>query len=138
MRKKLIFVLLIVFALINVASFSMVFLVKGGSPVEKDTMMPKSMSSSRDLEGIDVTQKYKDYTIVGAEPDTGNTWYVPIIDDYYGGWYLQGFESIINGTYGNIWIGMNEYDEHDDGGTPNDLTDDIWYFGYPWTPVGFP
>ncbi|MFX0145615.1 MAG: hypothetical protein ACFE9C_16235, partial [Candidatus Hodarchaeota archaeon] len=53
------------------------------------------------------------------------------------------FECVLPGVHCNIWIGLNNTvldpaypDEHDDGGTPGFINDDIWYFGYPWSAEG--
>jgi hypothetical protein len=77
-----------------------------------------------------------------AQPDTGNPWTVIAFDDYYGGFYYQDFECVLNGTQCNIWIGLSPdiwaggyHDEYDLMGAGFD--DDTWYFAYPWTATGW-
>ncbi|MHA2037573.1 MAG: hypothetical protein ACW98X_14145, partial [Promethearchaeota archaeon] len=49
------------------------------------------------------------------------------------------FENIFNGTYGNIWIHLDPtFDEYIDNGPVGYSPEDIWVFGYPWSPVGLP
>ncbi|MFX0009132.1 MAG: hypothetical protein ACFE9R_02350 [Candidatus Hermodarchaeota archaeon] len=62
-----------------------------------------------------------------------------VIDDTgsHGPYYQLPFTCIYHGLYGDIWIGLDDaFDWHDDGGTPDDFDDDVWYFSYPWTPDG--
>jgi len=91
---------------------------------------------------IDGSPNLENKIIVGAEPDTGNTWTVIVSDDYTGELYGQDFECVLQGVYCNIWIGLNDTvwtggyaDEYAPGGTGFD--DDTWYFAYPWTSVGY-
>ena len=156
MIKKRFLVLLITLALINVASISMVLYAtvgtKNGARIENENdiievveppnkEMP-SLNSERDLEGIDGTSFLEGVTMIDAIPDTGNTWTVPVSDDYYGITYYQDFECVLEGVHANIWIGLNDdvwdggyTDSYDDNGTP-EINDDTWYFAYPWSSIG--
>ena len=107
------------------------------APLPKQKTRSISVSSS-DIEGIDGTSRYVGIEAIGAQPDTGNTWTVPIIDDYYGGFYMQDFECVLHGTYANIWIGLN--DTVWPGNTEADyFVDNVdfdkqeWHFMYPWS-----
>jgi len=101
-----------------------------------------SLEESGDLEGISGTSRYMNIIAIGAEPDTGNPWTVPVIDDFLGGWYLLDFECVLQGEHCNIWIGLSTdvwpggYVDHfvDNPG----FDDDEWYFAYPWSSTGFP
>jgi hypothetical protein len=107
------------------------------APLPKQKTRSISVSSS-DIEGIDGTSRYVGIEAIGAQPDTGNTWTVPIIDDYYGGFYMQDFECVLHGTHANIWIGLN--DTFWPGNTGADyFVDNVdfgkqeWHFMYPWS-----
>jgi hypothetical protein len=156
MRRKQYLVLLIAIALVNTVSISMVMYIPGSITnmgtsenenniisddefVKKPTNERLSFDSKRDLQGIDGTPFLEGVTMEGAIPDTGNTWTVPVSDDYYGGFYYQDFECVLQGTYANIWVGLNDTiweggytDSYDDNGTP-EINDDMWYFAYPWS-----
>jgi hypothetical protein len=143
MRKKLL-AILIVFSFISVASFSVMFFVKGETTNPLEEIL--SARSDGDLEGIDGTQRFAGYVLEGAQPDTGNPWVIPVSDDYYEMSYMQTFECVVQGVYGNIWIGLNNSpssgldpaypDEYVDNGIPGFSDDDMWYFGYPWSSIG--
>lgn len=97
-----------------------------------------ALESSSDLEGIDATSFYQFAVAVGAQPDTGNQWTVSVIDDFWGGFYYQDFECVLEGVHGNIWIGLN--DTVWPGNTVADyfvdnpgFDDDEWHFMYPWS-----
>jgi len=100
----------------------------------------QTLERGSDIEGVDGTSRYVGIAAIDAQPDTGNTWTVPLIDDYYGGWYYQDFECVLKGTYGNIWIGLN--DTVWPGNEPYGadyfvdkpgFDDDEWHFFYPWS-----
>ncbi|MBD3195838.1 MAG: hypothetical protein GF317_12325 [Candidatus Lokiarchaeota archaeon] len=132
MRKTKVLTFLSIFALISIITISIPILTNAE---KSDPRFEKSW----DVEGISGTSIANKISLDGVEPDFGNTWWLPVIDDSglspYG-YYWQPFENIFNGTYGNIWIGLSEYDWYDDGGTPDDVLDDVWYFSYPWTDEG--
>jgi hypothetical protein len=109
---------------------------RGVRPSLKD-MLPKGADWG--LEGIDGTPRLEGLIAEGIPPDDGNSWVVPVSDDYLGGFYTQSFECILKGEHANIWIGLNDSvwtggftDEYDDNGTP-EISDDTWYFAYPWS-----
>lgn len=136
MRKKDFFVILIVFTFINVATISMALYVKGEDTIDTSTIEEKL--TIKDYEGIDGTSRFESLTFEGIEVDTGNTWTVAVIDDYYGGFYYQDFECILEGDHANIWIGLNPdvwtdgyQDYYDPKGSG--FEDDTWYFAYPWS-----
>jgi len=99
--------------------------------------------SDQEVEPLDGTPKLENIMFVpGAQPDTGNTWYVWASDDYLGGFYNQSFECVLQSAYCNIWIGLNDTvwtggftDEYVDN--PG-FDDDEWYFAYPWSYMGYP
>ena len=130
MKKKLV-TILIVFAFLSVASFSVMFHVTGDIQGEP---------SSFDIEPL-YDSKYTDtLTLEGAEFNPPNSpWHYPLIDDYKGTLYWLDFVNPFNGTYGNIWIGLDpEYDEYIDFDPVGFGPEDIWIFGYPWTDIGIP
>lgn len=90
---------------------------------------------------IDGTSKLEKVMVVeGAQPDTGNPWTVLVFDDYYGGFYGQDFICVLTGVECNIWIGLNDTDwsGYQDEFVDNPgFDDDVWYFAYPWTSVGW-
>lgn len=63
-----------------------------------------------DPEPIDGTPSLEGVVCSWAQPDTGNTWTVVVSDDYYGGFYPQDFECVLQGVHCNIWIGLNDTD----------------------------
>jgi hypothetical protein len=153
MRKRLIAVL-IMFTFMTVAGFSTIFYARGEMPSEPSYLDKKrdiekmDLSIDADTIQIDLTEKHvtepKAVPVVSMASNGfeqgGEVVEHPVIDDsgtWPLGYYWQNFTCIYKGEYGNIWIGLNEdYDWHDDGGTPGDFDDDVWYFGYPWTPDG--
>jgi len=109
--------------------------------------MPTSNASAQsprvggtDPEPMDGTPRLEGVVCSWAQPDTGNTWTVVVFDDYYGGFYDQDFECVLQGVQCNIWIGLNDtdwdgyMDEYVPGAT---FDEDTWYFAYPWTSVGW-
>ena len=94
---------------------------------------PEPIDGTPNLEGIMMVE--------GAQPDTGNTWYVWVSDDYLGGFYNQSFECALEGVHCNIWVGLNDTDwsGYEDGFVADlaDPENDTWYFAYPWTSVGY-
>lgn len=151
MQKKQIFVLLIVFAFLNVASVTLLLYVKAdnnnfvfdGEPVFHRETNP------RELEGISGTPRFAGMVWSGMGFDDGNGWEVGVIDDYMGGFYNLTFEKIVTGTHGNIWVGLSpdvwagddpgeEYQDYFDEKDPLDPLDDTWNFAYPWSWQGMP
>lgn len=59
---------------------------------------PEPMDGSPQLENV---------IVPWAQPDAGNTWTVLVSDDYYGGFYYQDFECVLQGVTCNIWIGLS-------------------------------
>ena len=101
-----------------------------------------AFEESDDLEGIDGTPRFHGLAIDGIEPDTGNPWWVPVIDDYTGLWDWLAFEVVASGEHCNIWIGLspdvwNGYQDYYDPKGPG-FDDDEWHFMYPWTWEGIP
>jgi hypothetical protein len=167
MKRKLIYIISMIFVLFTVSGMSMVLFTSvntsevvikepssylteetkneepgdGGKPKSPGERTLK-LRSNKDFEGIDGTSRLEGVTVEGFQPDTGNSWVVPVSDDYLGGFYLQSFECVLEGDHANIWIGLNDTvwadgftDEHDDNGTP-EISDDTWYFAYPWSSEG--
>lgn len=105
--------------------------------------MAGANSSLDDIEGIDGTPMIANMVVEGAQPDTGNPWTVITLDFLYDTLYYQEFECVLEGVYGNIWIGLNDtdwngyQDYYDDKGTP-EFDDDEFHFMYPWTHTGIP
>jgi len=143
MRKKQIFVLLVVFIFLNVASVAFIFNVNGAPEAAIPT--PEEVYAQfkdGDLVGIDGTERFKGMSLVtDVEPDKGNTWFVPVINDWTGYWEWLGFECVLSDDHANIWIGQWDdvwdggyQDSYDPGGAG--FEDDIWYFAYPWSSVG--
>ncbi len=130
MRKKLV-TLLIVFAFLSVAGITVMFNVTGNVKEEYDGF---------DVEPLYGMKHADVLSLEGAEFTYPNSpWMYPTIDDYLGGIVWRPFDNILNGTYGNIWIGLDPvYDEYIDNGPAGFSPDDIWVFEYPWTPIGYP
>ncbi|MHA2182491.1 MAG: hypothetical protein ACXAAH_13810 [Promethearchaeota archaeon] len=141
MRKKHFFVLLIVFSLLNIVSISFALSVKADTsdiPTMEEFLAERS---NGEPVGIDGTHRFESMVIENPIIDKGNTWTVQVIDDFTGEIYLQDFECVVSGTYGNIWIGLNDtvwdggfVDRHEVNGAG--IEDDVWYFAYPWSSVG--
>jgi hypothetical protein len=130
MRKKLV-TLLIVFAFLSVAGVTVIFNVRGSiqqeyEGIDFEPIKDMKHTDSLSLEGVEFTYP-------------NSPWMYPTIDDYKGILVWRPFENIFNGTYGNIWIGLDPaYDEYIDNGPAGYSPEDIWVFGYPWTPTGLP
>jgi len=93
---------------------------------------------SDEPEPIDCTSRLEGKIVEWAQPDTGNTWTVVVFDDYYGGFYYQDFECVLEGVQCNIWVGLSPdvwtggyADEWVTNGPGVD--DDVFYFAYPWS-----
>jgi hypothetical protein len=143
MRKNKIFVLLVVFIFINVTSVPLIFSVKGAE--EPDLPTPEefyAQTHNGELEGIDATDRFQGMSLItDVEPDTGNAWTVPVINDWTGYWEWLDFECVLSDEHANIWIGLWDdvwdggfQDYYDAGGAG--FEDDTWYFAYPWSSVG--
>jgi len=68
-------------------------------------------------------------------------WTVAVSDDYLGGFYPLDFQSVLNGTHCNIWIGLDTTvwtDGYQDEWAINGagFADDVFYFAYPWSYLG--
>jgi hypothetical protein len=115
--------------------------IEGLSPSTQKSRRPASLPNS-DLKGIDATPLFQSLVAKGAQPDTGNTWYVPVIDDFLGGWYYLGFEKVASGTHANIWVGLSPevwpggYQDYYDPKGPG-FDDDEWHFYYNWSDNGY-
>lgn len=127
MKKKLV-TILVIFSFLSAAAFSIFPSVSANIP--NTTFF--DMEPLRDVE--------HDSLIIDREFAPPNSpWHYPLIDDYYGGLYWIDFVNPFNGTFGNIWVGLDpEYDEYIDFGPVGYSPEDIWLFGYPWTPEGIP
>jgi hypothetical protein len=90
-----------------------------------------------DLGPLDGTPKLENVVCSWAQPDTGNTWTVVVYDDYYGGFYYQDFECVLQGAKCNIWVGLNNtnWNGYTDERVLNGpgVDDDVFYFAYPWS-----
>lgn len=130
MRKKFV-TLLLVFAFLSVSTFAFTSFVKGEI---------QSESPMFDVEPIYDAKHTSILNLEGAEFNPPNSpWEYPVLDDHMGTLDWIFFENIFNGTYGNIWISIDPlYDEYIDLGPVGYSPEDIWLFGYPWTPIGIP
>ncbi len=142
MKKKLLSIVIVAVFLTSLIS------------VMPNTALSSTMSGStarpilelnRDNEGIDGTPNFEGMRVEGAQPDSGNPWDVIVLDDYYGGFYIQTFECVASGTHANIWIGLSTdvwgkgkkgYRDYYDPKGPG-FDDDEWHFMYPWTKDGY-
>ncbi|MFX1378772.1 MAG: hypothetical protein ACFFA4_06725 [Promethearchaeota archaeon] len=129
MRKKLI-TLLIVFTFLSISTFSIIFYsageVKSEPTFDVEPLYDMKLADQMTLEGVEFTYPH-------------SPWIYPTLDDYLGTLVWRPFKSILNGTHGNIWISLDPtYDEYIDNGPAGFSPDDIWVFGYPWTPTGYP
>jgi len=115
--------------------------IQGLSQGGHKSKRPASVSNN-DLKGIDATPYFKGLVAEGVQPDTGNTWTVPVIDDYYGGWYYLDFVCVLPGEHANIWIGLSPevwpggYKDYYDPKGPG-FDDDEWHFYYNWSQNGY-
>ena len=146
--KRIFGVLAIALLLLSMFSIAYVPLAKGTATPSYGALsasLPKQkertdLKDSLDIEGIDGSSRYVGIMAIGAQPDTGNTWTVSVIDDLYGGWYYQDFECVLEGVHGNIWIGLNDtvwpgnepYGADYFVDNPG-FDDDEWHFMYPWS-----
>ncbi len=130
MRKKFV-TILVVLAFLSVAGFTAIFNVRGDIAAEYDGF---------DIERIDGCKHADELSLEGVEFTNPNSpWEYPVIDDYKGTLDWIFFDNIFNGTYGNIWVSIDPvYDEYFDLGPEGYSPEDIWAFGYPWTPTGYP
>ncbi|MFX1523430.1 MAG: hypothetical protein ACFFCC_08000 [Promethearchaeota archaeon] len=130
MRNKLVTILL-VFAFLSVSTVTFVSFTTGDVQGESSKFDIKPLKDARYTEILNLE---------GAEFKPPNSpWIYPVIDDYYGALDWVPFENIFNGTFGNIWVYVDpEYDEYIDLGPEGYSPEDIWLFGYPWTPEGIP
>ena len=125
MKKKL-NAIIVIFALLSVSAFSMMINVTADIP---------------DVPSFDVQPLYDiehdDLKIDREFQPPNSPWTYPVIDDYTGDLDWIPFENPFNGTFGNIWIGMDPlYDWYEDNGPTGFSPEDVWFFGYPWTPTG--
>lgn len=128
MRKKLV-VLLVVFTFLSISIFTLVSFTSGSTvPVQKYDVQPvydTKLGDSLSLEGEELTVPH-------------SPWYYPTINDVYGVEWRY-FDNVFNGTYGNIWVSLDpDLDEYIDLGPAGYSPEDIFAFGYPWTPTGIP
>ncbi|MFX0020936.1 MAG: hypothetical protein ACFE9S_01325 [Candidatus Hermodarchaeota archaeon] len=130
MRKKLV-TLLIVCAFLSIAGITVIFNVRG--EVQKEY-------KGYDIAAVNDFKHTEVLSLEGVEFTYPNSpWLYPTLDDYLGTLVWREFENILNGTHGNIWISLDPvYDEYIDNGPAGFSPDDIWVFGYPWTPTGYP
>jgi len=110
------------------------------------TMIPNVASSIPPAPLCDEPEPFYDVpglewkVLEGAQVDTGNPWDVIVLDDWTGDFYIQTFTCVLSGVYCNIWIGLNDTDWN---GYQDEFVDnpgfdnDVWYFAYPWTSVGW-
>jgi hypothetical protein len=95
------------------------------------------LGTEENLVGIDWTPFLDTLIVDDFQPDTGNTWTVPVSDDYLGGRYPQDFECVLQGVHCNIWVGINDTDfsGYSDEWVENGpgISDDVFYFAYPWS-----
>ena len=132
MKKKLVFVFLLAFALITVAAS-----VYTNGSFQSENAKESSEYFGYDVEALQDCKHTDTISLEGVKFEPPHSpWEYPLIDDYYGVLYWLNFTNVFNGTYGNIWIGMTEYDEYYDYGPVGYSPEDIWAFGYPWTPTG--
>lgn len=126
MKKKLI-TILVIFSFLSVTAFT----VFPSASADIPNTTPFDLEPLRDIK--------HDSLIIDKEFAPANSpWEYPVIDDYFGGLYWINFTNPFNGTFGNIWVGLTEYDEYIDRGPDGYSPEDIWLFGYPWTPEGIP
>ena len=128
MRKKLV-VLLVVFAFLSVSTFTFITFATGETQSEQ----------IYDVEPVYDTKLGDALSLEGEELTVPNSpWYYPTINDVLGVEWRY-FDNIFNGTHGNIWVSLDpEYDEYIDLGPAGYSPEDIFIFGYPWTPIGIP
>jgi hypothetical protein len=126
MKKKLIKILVILYFL-SVVAFS----VFPSVSADISNTTPFDLEPLRDV-------KHDSLTIDREFAPANSPWWYPVIDDYTGELYWIQFVNPFNGTFGNIWVGLTEYDEYIDLGPEGYSPEDIWLFGYPWTPEGIP
>jgi len=148
MKKKIFAVLIAAFLLLSIFSLVYVPTVTSAGHPYYEVSKPKPPKSTHsplvlddDPMAIDGTPHLETVTIEGVEPDTGNTWTVPVSDDYYGGMYRQDFVCVLSGVHANIWIGLNDTvwtgGYHDEFVDNPGFENDVWYFAYPWSYTGY-
>ena len=126
MKKKLV-LLLVVFSLLSISVFGIVNFTTASTQPE----------STYDVDAIFDTKLGDDLSLEGVEFTVPHSpWYYPTINDVYGVEWRY-FDNIFNGTYGNIWVSLDpDLDEYIDLGPAGYSPEDIFAFGYPWTPTG--
>jgi hypothetical protein len=122
-------------AILLLSALGTVYMPTGNATVQSPRV------GGNDPEPIDGTPSLEGVVCSWAQPDTGNTWTVVVFDDYYGGFYSQDFECVLEGVQCNIWVGLNytDWDGFTDERVLNGpgVDDDVFYFAYPWTSVGW-
>jgi hypothetical protein len=119
-------------AVLLLSALGTVFVPKGNASTQAPRM------NVDELEPIDGTPSLEGVVCSWAQPDTGNTWTVIVFDDYYGGFYPQDFECVLQGVQCNIWVGLSP-DVWTGGYTDErvlngpGVDDDVFYFAYPWS-----
>ncbi len=141
MRKKQIYVFILLFVFIGATGVSMTLILNFNNSSDLSDAL-----KIQDYEPYDGTPLFEQRTfemsqLSLAEADPNDLWVVPLIDDFTGEVYDQEFECVLQGEKCNIWIGLNpeiyeggwqdEYDPRGEG-----FEDDIWYFAYPWSNDG--
>jgi immune inhibitor A len=132
MKKKIILAFLLAFALIAVAAS-----VYTNGSYQNEYVKESSEYAGYDIEALQDCRNADTISLEGVKFEPPHSpWLYPLLDDYKGVLYWQNFTNIFNGTYGNIWVGLSDYDEYYDFGPVGFSPEDIWAFGYPWTPTG--
>jgi len=112
-----------------------------GMSHQTSTSSKPPLELNGDQVGIDGSPFFIYAIAEGAQPDTGNTWTVPVLDEYMGGFYYLDFERVASGVHCNVWVGLSPdvwtdgfHDYYVDKGTIGTYDNgDEWHFAYAWS-----
>jgi hypothetical protein len=97
-----------------------------------------------EIPGLDASSFLENAVAPGIVPvlTPHSPWEVAVLDDYLGTFYYLDFQQVLSGEHCNIWVGLapdvwtgGYHDEWDTKGT-EDVSDDVFYFAYPWSYLG--
>jgi hypothetical protein len=147
--KKLIATIIVAMFLVSLVSLVNVNMASASTTIEgpiAGISHPKISppSDPEELPAFDGSAFMEVAVANGIVPDLHpqSPWTVAVSDDYMGGFYYLDFQQVLSGTHCNIWVGLSPdvwtggyKDEWATNGAGFD--DDVFYFAYTWSSVGY-